>query len=132
MKYKNLLEKKGTSAENNLIQQFWENQWLVFSSEQKKSNKSGYNIIAGNEKRKLAITCRIIHGRKIYFKKKEIIKLLIFSQMFSCETWIGVKFDQTEWLFLTVDDLYKNDEENFLISESNAVNRGLSFLELID
>ena len=131
-KYGMNTKNKGTSAERELIQMFWESKWASFRAAGSGSARHPCpDIIAGNILRKLAIECKINKSTYQYLKKGEIKDLKLFCDYFGAEPWIAVKFQKIGWFFLTLEDL-KETKEGFVVSEEIARNKGLLFTELIE
>jgi len=88
------------------------------------------DLIASNNLRRLAIECKTSRKNIIYIPKNEIGALRQFSEMFGAEPWVAVKYDRSEWLFLTTEDLDET-ENNYAISPALAKMKGLLFEEMI-
>ena len=122
---------KGIKAERELIHLFWKNSWSACRIAGSGSMKyPSPDIIAGNNVRKLAVECKVTKDVRQYFTKKEIEELLLFAQTFGAEPWVGVKFSNVDWYFLTLDDL-ANKGEGYSISLVAAKRKGFLFDELI-
>jgi len=124
---------KGINAERELIKLFAETgKW--FACRVAGSGSSRFpspDIIAGNTLRKLAIECKTSGNKSKYLTKEEVKELKIFSELFGAEPWIAVRFDRTDWLFISIEDL-KDTGNNYLVSLEMARNKGLLFEELIE
>jgi len=122
---------KGINAERELIHLFWNNGWSACRVAGSGSIKYPCpDVIAGNNIRKLAVECKVTKDIRQYLTKKEVQELAEFSRIFGAEPWIGVKFNNIDWYFLTLEDL-KHTEEGHSVSLENAKRKGLLFLELI-
>lgn len=124
-------KKKGINAERELIHMFWDKGWAAIRVAG--SGSSRYpcpDVLAGNNIRKLAIECKAVSGANKYLPLEEISQLKSFSDSFGAEPWIGVRFDNTGWFFLSLDDIVEVGK-NFRISKDIAKERGLLFSELI-
>jgi Holliday junction resolvase len=122
---------KGINAERELIHLFWNNGWTACRVAGSGSIKYPCpDVIAGNNVRKLAIECKVTKDIRQYLTGKEVSELSEFSRLFGAEPWIGVKFNNVDWYFLTLEDL-KNTEEGHSISLENAKRKGFLFQELI-
>ena len=122
---------KGTNAERDLIHLFWKNGFASLRAAG--SGSSRYpcpDVIAGNGSRRIAVECKTSGETVKYLTSKEISELKKFSEIFGAEPWIGLKFDEMEWLFLALEDLKKSGE-NFSASIKLAKDKGLKFEELI-
>lgn len=124
---------KGINAERELLHKFWAtDKWSAVRIAGSGSMKyPSADILATDKLRKLAIECKTSKDNNKYLTKDEIKQLKIFAEMFNAEPWIGVKFDRTEWLFLSLDDL-KKTKTNYLISKDIAEKKGLLLEELIE
>ncbi|MBN1543996.1 Holliday junction resolvase [Candidatus Woesearchaeota archaeon] len=125
------LKSKGINAERELIHLFWNNGWTACRVAGSGSTKyPSPDVIAGNNVRKLAIECKVTKDIRQYFTKKEIEELRLFAQMFGAEPWVGVKFNNVDWYFLTLEDL-GNKGEGYSTSLANAKTKGFLFDELV-
>ncbi len=121
---------KGIGAERELIHLFWKNLWAAVRVAGSGSMKyPSPDIIASNNKRKLAIECKATKSTYQYLTKDEISELKKFSKMFGAETWIGVRF-RKDWYFLNIEDI-RETENNFAVNTELAKQKGLTFNELI-
>jgi len=125
------LKSKGTNAERELIHLLWKQG--IAASRVAGSGSTRYpspDIIAGNIDRKLAIECKSIKGNYKYIPKEDIEQLKEFSQVFGCESWIGLRFSKSEWLFVSLEDLSET-EKSFSINRETAKRKGILITELI-
>lgn len=123
----------GTKAERELIKMFWETgSWIAIRAAG--SGCSRYpspDLLAGNVIRKLAIECKTTKStNNIYIPINEIEQLEEFSKRFGAEPWLGIRFKEKEWYFLSLDDT-KQTAKNHCISTLLAKQKGLLFEELI-
>ena len=65
-----------------------------------------------------------------YLTKKEICELKEFGAIFGAEQWIGVKFNNVDWYFISLEDL-DDAGRSFCVSLGSAKRKGLLFDELI-
>ena len=122
---------KGINAERELIHLFWNNGWSACRIAGSGSTRyPSPDVVAGNNVRKLAIECKVTRETRQYLKKKEIDELKVFSRVFGAEPWIGVKFNNIDWYFLTLEDLH-DAGEGYSVSLENAKRKGFLFKELI-
>ena len=122
---------KGINAERELIHLFWENKWSACRVAGSGSMRyPSPDIIAGNNVRKIALECKVTKNIKQYLTSKETAELREFADQFGAEPWIGIKFNNVAWYFLSPDDLEKAGKQ-FGVSIPLAKRRGLSFKELI-
>jgi len=121
---------KGSDAERELIHFFWQNSWAAIRVAGSGSMKyPSPDILASNNKRKLAVECKATKGQHQYLTKNEISELQKFCSLFGAEPWVGVKFS-TEWFFMSLDDM-KETSKNFVVSRQLAKQKGLTFNEFI-
>jgi Holliday junction resolvase len=130
---KGAAKKKGINAERELVHMFWGKEWsCVRVAGSGSSSYPSPDILAGNVSRRLAIECKVTRGSKQYLARKEVSELKEFSSLFGAEPWIGVKFNNLNWFFLTLEDLQKTEGENYVVSIPIAKRKGLLFDELIE
>ncbi len=123
---------KGTNAERELIHLFWQSGWAAFRAAGSGSMRYPCpDIIAGNNVKKFAIECKTSADTKKYLTKDEINDLKKFSTMFGAQAWVGVRFNNLEWFFLTLEDL-EETENSFAVSIELAKRKGLTFNQLIE
>lgn len=123
---------KGSNAEREVIHMFWKNGWAALRCAGSGSIKYPVpDIVAGNNLRKIAIECKSTSFEKQYISKKEINDLKLFSEMFGCEAWIGVRFEGRKWFFFSCEDL-KENENSYVIGLDDSSLKGLLFEELIN
>ena len=90
------------------------------------------DLIAGNGKRLLAIECK--SGKRNirrYIKEKQIKELKEFSKKLGAEPWVGMRFDNEEWFFLTLNKLVRSKGNNFVLDLNIVKKHGITFNELI-
>lgn len=122
---------KGINAERNLIHKFWAVGWAAIRVAGSGSSKyPSPDLLVGNNLRKLAIECKSTKSSGVYLTKEEIYDLVKFAKIFGAEAWIAVKFDRTDWYFLTIDDLNES-ETRFGVNQTIIRNKGLSFEEIL-
>lgn len=123
----------GINAERELIHLFWAtNEWSAIRvAGSGSSHYPSCDIIASNAVRKLAIEAKVTKDKSKYFSKEEIEQLKIFSEKFGAEPWIGVKFKNISWFFVSLEDL-EIAGKNYVISVKLAKNKGLLFNQLIN
>src|SRR3989344_2449060 len=108
---------KGINAERELIHMFNNNDWM--SIRVAGSGSSHYpspDILAGNIKRKLAIECKSIKSKTKYLTNEEVEQLKLFSRLFGAEPWIGIRFNNEKWYFLSIDDIEITKKNYYSIS----------------
>lgn len=89
------------------------------------------DLIVGGKGRVLAIECK--SGKKArYIDKQQISELKEFAEKFGAEAWIGARFNNNEWLFLTIEELrVSKTGNNFVVDLKLAKEKGRKFNELI-
>ena len=123
---------KGSRAERELIHKFFDtNEFIALRAAGSGSTPlPSPDILAGGMGRILAIECKSGKDKR-YIKKNQIDELKIFSERFGAEPWIGLRFDNEDWWFLSLENLVKSRGENFMVSLDIARKKGLRFEELI-
>ena len=125
-------KKKGINAERELIHMFWKKGWAAVRVAGSGSSKyPSPDILAGNNLRKLAIECKSVSSDNKYISSEVVNHLGLFAIQFGSEPWIGIRFDNIGWFFLTLEDIVKVGK-SFRISRKIAEERGLLFDELTD
>ncbi len=122
---------KGINAERDLIHKFWAAGWCAVRIAGSGSMKyPSSDILATNKLRKLAIECKTSKEKKKYFLKEEVKQLKEFSDFFSAEPWIAIKFEREPWFFINLEDMEKT-RMGFLVSLEIARIKGLLLEEII-
>ena len=122
---------KGTKFERDLIHLFCTNNWFAIRAAGSGSSRyPSPDILAGNNIRKIAIECKKIAGKNLYFPKNEIEQLRIFATGFGAEAWIAIHFKKNPAMFLMLEDL-KKTEKGYGVSVNLAKTKGLLFEEVI-
>ena len=123
---------KGINAERELVHKFWAtNKWSAVRIAGSGSMRyPSADVLATDKLRRLAIECKSSKDKTKYLTKEGLSQLKQFSEVFNAEPWIGIKFNNEEWYFLSVDDI-KTEKKCCLISLDLAKKKGLLFDELI-
>jgi len=123
---------KGINAERELVHKFWAtNKWSAVRIAGSGSMRyPSADVLATDKLRKLAIECKSSKDKTKYLTKDDLCQLKQFSEIFNAEPWIGIKFNNEEWYFLSVDDI-KTEKKCYSISLDLAKKKGLLFDELI-
>lgn len=126
-------KRKGINAERDLLHRFWSvNSWCSVRVAGSGSMKyPSADILASNNKRKLAIECKTTSKATKYIPNEELEQLRVFAELFGAEAWIGVKFDREEWRFFDLKSVSKNTK-NLVISLKKDKIKGISFKELLE
>lgn len=126
------MKSKGSRTERELLHKFFEHGWSCLRTAGSGSTSElSTDLIAGRKGRVLAIECK--SGRKHikrYIQKEQMEGLKEFSSTFGAEAWIGMRFDNEDWLFLKPNHLDKVGE-NFGVNLKLARKKGIKFEELI-
>lgn len=123
---------KGINAERELIHLFWKNNWTAIRTAGSGSNKyPSPDIVAGNIVRKLAIECKASKNDTIYLLQEDIDQIKTYASLFGAEAWFGVRFNNYEWYFLSLDDIQQTKGNNYVIGTDYIKQKGLLFEELI-
>ena len=121
---------KGTNAERELIHLFWNKGFASIRAAGSGSSRyPSPDILAGNGARRVAIECKTSREQVKYITLKEVTELKQFSETFGAEPWIGMRFKDTEWHFISVEDL-KRSGNSFSVSIELIKKKGLTFEEL--
>jgi holliday junction resolvase Hjr len=125
-------KKKGSRLELELFHLFHKSDWQPIKVAGSGSTPiEAADLVCGKDGRVLAIECK--GGKKArYIKKKQIEELLEFSRKFGAEPWLGARFNNTEWLFLNIEDLkVSKTGANFVVDLKLAKEKGIRFEDLI-
>ncbi len=122
---------KGSNSERELVSMFWKAGWAAIRVAGSGLTKNpNPDVLAANKIRRVAIECKATKETKKYFSKHDIEQLKKFSEMFGCEAWIGIRFNNMKWLFISTEDLEKT-KKGYVASIELMKRRGLLFEELI-
>ena len=90
------------------------------------------DLLVGGKGRVLAIECKGGKSSR-YIDKQQIAELKEFAEKFGAEPWVGARFNNTEWLFLKIEDLKESKTgNNFVVDIKFAKERGRKFEQLIN
>lgn len=92
---------KGSRAERELINKFWESGFATMRSPASGSGRKHPqpDLLTSIEGNIFGIEIKSASEDPVYVKKREIEKLEEFCDKFGCEPLIGVRFDYTGWAF---------------------------------
>ncbi len=123
---------KGSKAERDLINKFWQAGWAAMRAAGSGSTQyPSPDIVVGHANKKIAIEAKFTSSSTTkYFLQKEIIELQYFCDKFGAEPWVAVKFNKEPWYFFPIHDL-KETSKNFAITLKDAKIKGLLFEEVI-
>lgn len=123
---------KGTSAENELLHNFWENSWVCIRVAGSGSTRyPAPDILASRGDRKIVMEVKVVNGVKKYFTNQEILDLQFFASKFGAEAWVGVKFSENQWYFIPTSELDQTKSENYVIDLITMKRKGFNFDEMI-
>lgn len=125
------VKSKGTNAERDLVHMFWAKEpWAAIRVAGSGSNKyPSPDVIASDGKRRIVIEAKVTKNKYKYLTRQEIEELKIFSEKFSAEAWVAVKFARRKWAFISLEDL-EHTSSNHCVTISLTEKKGLSFEEL--
>ncbi len=122
---------KGSNAERELVSMFWKAGWAAIRVAGSGLTKNpNPDVLAANKIRRIAVECKTTKETRKYFSKRDIEQLKEFSEMFGSEAWIGIKFNNMKWFFISLEDLEKTNK-GYVASIELMKRRGLLFEELI-
>ncbi len=125
---------KGTRLERELFHMFWDTKLFVAlrAAGSGSATVPAPDLLIGSKKRNkiLAIECKSGKDKR-YLTKKEVSELKLFADKFGAEAWIGMRFNNMDWLFLKPDDLGVSKGKNFFVSLDLAKKKGINFSKLI-
>ncbi len=122
---------KGINAERELIHAFWKVGWAAIRvAGSGSSHYPSPDVLAGNSVRRVAIECKSSSATSKYLTSKEIRELEQFSRIFGAEPWVGMRFNDMKWYFLSLEDL-RQSGSSFSVSIQLAKQKGLLFEELL-
>ncbi len=126
------IKAKGSKAERELVRMFWDAGWAaVRVAGSGSASFPNPDVLAGNRSRSVAVECKTVHDIKKYLSSSDVQQLIDFSNCFGAEPWIGIRFDEEKWYFLSIHDLEMTADKNFVVSLQLAKKKGLLFSELI-
>ena len=125
-------KKKGTRTERELFHMFWNDNWSCLRIAGSGSTPlPAVDLLAGNAGRVLAIECKSSKKDKKYIEEERILELKEFAEKFGAEPWVGMRFNNMAWFFLSLDDMERSKNGSFIISKDLAIKKGLEFKDLI-
>lgn len=123
---------KGTAAENELLHKFWDNDWVCIRVAGSGSSRfPSPDLLASNGYKKIVMEIKTINATKKYFTRQEIKDLEFFAGKFGAESWVGVKFAESQWFFLPTIELEMTSSENYVIDVITMKRKGFVFEEMI-
>jgi len=124
---------KGTRLERELFHMFWDTNLFVAlrAAGSGSATVPAPDLLVGSKKRTLAIECKSGKDKR-YLTQKEVKELKLFSDKFGAEAWIGIRFNNVDWLFLKPEELGISKGKNYFVSMDLAKEKGISFKKLIN
>ena len=123
---------KGTSAENELIHRFWDNEWVCVRVAGSGSTRyPAPDLLASRGDKRIVMEVKVISDVKKYFTRQEIKDLEYFAEKFGSEAWVGVRFEDNQWFFLPSMELEMTKGENYSIDLITMKRKGFTFEEMI-
>jgi len=123
---------KGTSAENELVHNFWNNKWVCVRVAGSGSTQfPAPDILASRGDKKIVMEVKQVNDIKKYFTGQEIRDLKYFGEKFGAEAWVGIKFQENQWFFCPASELEETKSENYKIDLITMKRTGFSFEEMI-
>jgi Holliday junction resolvase len=123
---------KGTTAENELIHNFWANDWVCVRVAGSGSTKyPAPDLLASNGFKKYVMEIKTVNAVKKYFTQKEIKDLEYFASKFGAESWVGIKFKESQWFFIPTFELEETSSNNYVISLIEMKRKGFKFEDIL-
>ena len=123
---------KGINAERELTKMFWASGWAAVRTPASGAARFPCpDVIARNKVRTLAVECKTSKAKHKYFQEGDLDGLKGFCAVFGAEPWIGVKFNNQKWFFVSPDDLTKT-RKGLSITLESAKKKGVLFEELLE
>ena len=123
---------KGSNAERELVRLFWGSGWAAIRvAGSGATSFPNPDVLAGSagKGRTLAVECKSTAELSKTLSKGDISQLKSFADSFGAESWIGIRFDEKRWRFVSLEELAANNKQT--ISLNFADKNGLTFNELI-
>ncbi|MBI2106205.1 Holliday junction resolvase [Candidatus Woesearchaeota archaeon] len=124
---------KGSRLERELIKKFYDTGDFIplRAAGSGSTPLPSPDLLVGGNGRVLAIECKGGKGSR-YIDKEQISELKEFAEKFGAEAWVGARFNNTEWLFLKIEDLKQSKTgNNFVIDVKHSKEKGIRFEELV-
>ncbi len=127
------MKRKGSRTERELLHMFFSNKWsCIRTAGSGNTSELATDLIAGKKGRVLAIECKSSKQKiKRYLKTEQIDGLKEFSKTFGAEAWIGMRYDNEDWLFLEPKQLDKSKKGTYCVDLKLSKKKGIKFEELI-
>jgi Holliday junction resolvase len=125
--------KKGSKEERDLVHLLWKKGFAAMRAPASggATKKPLPDVLAGNSKKYLAIEVKTTSKDLIYVDSSQIDGLIEFSKIFGAEPYLGIKFKQTNWIFLKPDSIAKTKSQNYKIEKKLVIEIGLDLDEVV-
>ncbi len=124
---------KGIAAERELLHMFWKTGRFA-AIRVAGSGAIKYpvpDLYAASASKKLAIECKACKGDMQYVEKKAVEDLKQFAQLTGSQPFIAVRFNNTQWHFLSPEGL-KDAGNSYVIRKEDVEYRAITFKELVE
>jgi Holliday junction resolvase len=123
---------RGTEAERELIHKFWDNEWVcVRVAGSGSSRYPSPDVLASNGFKRIVMEVKLVNASKKYFTRQEIRDLDFFATKFGAESWVGVKFEGSQWFFIPTCELDMTKSENYVVDLVRMKRKGFAFEDLV-
>lgn len=128
-----LSKKKGSRTERELLHLLFKEGWQPCRiAGSGSATIPAPDLIAGKNGRILAIECKSGKGSiRRYLKKEQIEELKELAERMGAEAWIGMRYDNEDWLFLEPKHLEKVRSGHYVVDLKLAKEKGIGLDELI-
>ncbi|MDR2873857.1 MAG: Holliday junction resolvase [Methanobrevibacter sp.] len=125
--------KKGSKEERDLVHLLWEKGFAAMRAPASggATKKPLPDVLAGNSKKYLAIEVKTTSKELIYVDSSQMDALIEFSKIFGAESYLGVKFKQTNWIFLKPNTITKTKSQNYKVEKKSVLEIGLDIDEIV-
>ncbi len=125
------MKAKGSNAERQLVEMFWEKGYAAIRVAGSGSSRFPCpDVLASNGQKTFAVEAKATKTNYQYFRKDQIEQLINFSQTFNSEPILAVKFS-TKWYFFYLTNLSITKNGEYAIKKKDAEEISISFEELI-
>ncbi|KXA98852.1 nucleoid-structuring protein H-NS, partial [candidate division MSBL1 archaeon SCGC-AAA259J03] len=102
---------KGSRAERELVNIFWESGFAVMRSPASGSGRKHPqpDILVSDGEKIFGIETKSTSSDVVYIRKEEIEKLEEFCEKFGCDPLIGIRFDWKGWVFFHPGECKKTE-----------------------
>ena len=123
---------KGTKAERELLDMFWEQGYAALRTPGSGvSQRPCPDIVAGNGEKYFAIESKSTSSEYVHLTYDEIVKLVTFSQKFGAVPYVAVRFEGRDWVFMDMGKIQYTKGKNFKVTKDFAYSDGRRFEEIL-